>query len=107
VKRTRHKAPTFFTENRGLYTSVPSRMASINRTAFRAYKGRLISIGLTYPSDYPKDPKLCKKHLEALHKRLKRMYGPSPASGEWGSSREGSLALSRAPLRASFLRLSS
>jgi hypothetical protein len=87
VKRTRHKASTFFTENRGLYTSVPSRMASINRTAFRAYKGRLISIGLTYPSDYPKDPKLCKKHLEALHKRLKRMYGPSPASGDWGSSR--------------------
>ena len=81
MKRTRHKAPTFFTENRGLYTSVLSRMASINRTAFRAYKGRLTSIGLTYPSDYPKDPKLCKKHLEALHKYLKRMYGPF--SGFW------------------------
>jgi hypothetical protein len=56
-------------------------MASINPTAFRAYKGRLVSIGLTYPSDYPEDPKLCKKHLEALHKRLKRMYGPF--SGFW------------------------
>jgi hypothetical protein len=56
-------------------------MASINRTAFRAYKGRLISIGLSYPSEYPEDPKLCKRHLEALHKRLKRTYGPF--SGFW------------------------
>jgi hypothetical protein len=58
-----------------------SRMASINRTAFRAYKGRLISIGLTYPSEYPEDPKLCKRHLEALRKRLTRMYGEF--SGLW------------------------
>jgi hypothetical protein len=53
-----------------------SRMASINRTVFRAYKGRVISLGLTYPSEYPEDPKLCKRHLEALRKRLTRMYGP-------------------------------
>jgi hypothetical protein len=57
------------------------KLASINRTAFRAYKGRLISVGLTYPSEYPEDPELCKRHLEALHKRLKRTYGPF--SGFW------------------------
>jgi hypothetical protein len=51
------------------------RMASINRTAFRDYEGRLISIGLSYPSEYPQDPKLCKKHLEALRKSLKRRFG--------------------------------
>src|SRR5215212_1768510 len=51
------------------------KIASINRTAFRAYKGRLISLGLTYPHEWPEDPKLCKRHLEALRKRLTRMYG--------------------------------
>src|ERR671932_2101609 len=45
------------------------RLASINRKAFEAYRGRLISVGLTYPREYPEDPKLCKRHLEALHKR--------------------------------------
>ncbi len=57
------------------------RMASINRTAFRAYEGRLISLGLTYPTEYPEDPKQCKRHLEALRKRLTRAYGPF--SGFW------------------------
>ena len=59
------------------------RMASINRSAFRNYEGRVFSVTLTYPSDYPQDPKLCKKHLEALHKRLKRTYGLF--SGFWRS----------------------
>jgi hypothetical protein len=67
--------------SRGSRRNLLRRLASINRTAFRACMGRLISIGLTYPSDYPEDPKLCKKHLEALRKRLKRMYGPF--SGFW------------------------
>ena len=57
------------------------KLASINRTVFRAYEGRLVSITLTYPSEYPQDPKLCKTHLEALRKRLKRTYGPF--SGYW------------------------
>ena len=50
-------------------------MASINRTAFRAYKGRVFSITLTYPHEWPGDTEACKKHLKALRKRLKRMYG--------------------------------
>jgi hypothetical protein len=55
-------------------------MASINRTAFRAYEGRVFSVTLTYPSEYSEDLKLCKRHLEeALHKRLKRTYGPFSA----------------------------
>jgi hypothetical protein len=56
-------------------------MASINRTAFRAYKGSLISIGLTYPNEWPENAEACKGHLKALYKRLKRMYGPF--SGFW------------------------
>ena len=46
------------------------RLASINRTAFRAYEGRLISVTLTYPKEYPEDPEACKRHLKALRKRL-------------------------------------
>jgi hypothetical protein len=67
--------------SRGSRKNLLTRMASIDRTAFRAYKGHLISIGLTYPHEYPEDPKLCKRHLEALRKRLTRMYGPF--SGFW------------------------
>ena len=33
------------------------RLASINRSAFRAFKGRLISITLTYPHEYPENPR--------------------------------------------------
>lgn len=58
-----------------------SRMASINRTAFRAYKGRLISVTLTYPHEWPEDAQRCKRHLKALYKRLKRTYGEF--SGFW------------------------
>jgi hypothetical protein len=50
------------------------RLASINRSAFKAFKGRLISITLTYPHEYPKDPEVCKNHLKALRKRLQREY---------------------------------
>jgi hypothetical protein len=50
------------------------RLASINRRAFRAFKGRLIFVTLTYPKQYPEDPELCKNHLKALRKRLERRY---------------------------------
>ena len=51
------------------------KFASINRTAFRAYKGRMFSLTLTYPHAYPEDPEICKRHLKALHKRIKRRFG--------------------------------
>jgi hypothetical protein len=50
------------------------RLASINRSAFRAFKGRFIFVTLTYPKHYPEDPELCKRHLKALRKRLQREY---------------------------------
>jgi hypothetical protein len=50
------------------------RLASINRNAFRAFKGRMIFVTLTYPHVYPEDPELCKRHLKALRKRLQREY---------------------------------
>ena len=49
--------------SRGSRRNLLLRLASINRRAFRAFKGRLISITLTYPHEYPEDPELCKKHL--------------------------------------------
>jgi hypothetical protein len=51
------------------------RLASINRSAFRAFKGRIIFVTLTYPHEYPEDPNFCKGHLKALRKRLQREYG--------------------------------
>jgi hypothetical protein len=48
------------------------RLASINRRAFRAFKGRMIFVTLTYPHEYPEDPEVCKNHLKDLRKRLQR-----------------------------------
>jgi len=48
------------------------RLAGINRRAFRAFKGRMIFVTLTYPHEYPEDPEVCKNHLKALRKRLQR-----------------------------------
>jgi hypothetical protein len=65
------------------------RLASINRRAFRAFKGRLISITLTYPHEYPEDPELCKGHLKALRKRLQREYGSFAAFWRLGIQLRG------------------
>jgi hypothetical protein len=65
------------------------RFASINRTAFRAFEGRLLFITLTYPTAYPEDPDLCKKHLEAFGKRLEREYGALGTIWRMGIQRRG------------------
>ena len=57
------------------------RMASINHTAFRSYQGRVFSVTLTYPGEYPEDSEPCKRHLEALRKRIQRRFGEF--SGFW------------------------
>jgi hypothetical protein len=49
-------------------TNFLRRLASINRSAFRAFRGRMIFVTLTYPKQYPEDPALCKRHLKALRK---------------------------------------
>jgi hypothetical protein len=67
------------------------RLASINRRAFRAFKGRLISITLTYPHEYPEDPELCKNHLKTLRKRLQRKYGDFAAFWRLGIQKRGVL----------------
>ena len=64
-------------------------LASINRGAFRASKGRLISITLTYPHIYPDDPKVCKDHLRAFQKRLQRKYGAFAAFWRMGIQKRG------------------
>lgn len=50
------------------------RLASINRSAFRTFRGRIIFVTLTYPHEYPEDPEQCKRHLKALRKRLQREF---------------------------------
>src|SRR5215211_7369436 len=51
------------------------RLASINRTAFKTFSGRMIFVTLTYPHEYPEDPEVCKNHLKALRRRLQREFG--------------------------------
>src|SRR5918997_186135 len=65
------------------------RLASINRRAFRAFKGRLISITLTYPHEYPEDPELCKRHLKAFRKRLQRKFGDFAGFWRMGIQKRG------------------
>jgi hypothetical protein len=65
------------------------RLASINRSAFRAFKGRMIFVTLTYPGEYPQDPEICKNHLKALRKRLQREYGSFAAFWRLGIQRRG------------------
>jgi hypothetical protein len=65
------------------------RFASINSTAFNAFKGRLVSITLTYPSEYPEDPEVCKGHLKAFRKRLQRKYGRFAAFWRMGIQERG------------------
>jgi hypothetical protein len=75
--------------SRASRTNLLRRLASINRRAFRAFKGRLISITLTYPHEYPEDPELCKNHLKALRKRLQRKYGDFAAFWRLGIQQRG------------------
>jgi hypothetical protein len=67
------------------------RLASINRAAFMAFKGRLISITLTYPHEYPDDPEVCKNHLKALRKRLQRKFGDFAGFWRIGIQKRGAL----------------
>ncbi len=65
------------------------RLASINRTAFRGFKGRVVCATLTYPHEWPRDPDTCRRHLRALHKRLKRRFGVFAGFWRMGIQRRG------------------
>ena len=75
--------------SRASRTNLPRRLASINRSAFRAFRGRIIFVTLTYPKQYPADPELCKRHLKALRKRLQREYGSFATFWRMGIQRRG------------------
>jgi hypothetical protein len=75
--------------SRASRTNLLRRLASINRRAFRAFKGRLISITLTYPHEYPEDPELCKNHLKALRRRLQRKFGEFAGFWRMGIQKRG------------------
>jgi len=65
------------------------RLASINRRAFRAFKGKMIFVTLTYPKQYPEDPELCKRHLKALRRRLQREFGEFAGFWRMGIQKRG------------------
>jgi hypothetical protein len=65
------------------------RLASINRRAFRVFKGRMIFVTLTYPREYPEYPARCKGHLKALRKRLQRELGTFAAFWRLGIQQRG------------------
>src|SRR5919112_4680758 len=67
--------------SRGSRRNLLRRLASINRSAFREYEGRVFAITLTYPHEWPEDTEACKGHLKALRKRLTREFGEF--SGFW------------------------
>ena len=71
-------------------TNLLRRLASINRGAFKAFKGRMIFVTLTYPGEYPQDPVVCKRHLKALRKRLQREYKSFAAFWRMGIQMRGS-----------------
>ena len=75
--------------SRASRTNLLRRLASINRSAFRTFKGRIVFVTLTYPDEYPKDPELCKRHLKAFRKRLQRMYGSFAAYWRMGIQKRG------------------
>ena len=78
------------------------RLASINRSAFRAFRGRMIFVTLTYPKQYPDDPELCKNHLKALRKRIQRKFKPFAAFWRLGIQTERGVAFPPAPVRGIF-----
>jgi hypothetical protein len=65
------------------------RLASINRRAFKAFKGRMIFVTLTYPKHYPEEPEVCKNHLKGLRRRLQRKFGEFAAFWRLGIQRRG------------------
>jgi hypothetical protein len=75
--------------SRASRTNLLRRLASINRGAFKAFKGRMIFVTLTYPKQYQEDPELCKRHLKALRKRLQREFEPFAAFWRMGIQKRG------------------
>jgi hypothetical protein len=65
------------------------RLAAINRTAFRAFEGKVYFLTLTYPKQFPDDPEPCKRHLKAFLKRLERRYGTFAAFWRLGIQKRG------------------
>jgi hypothetical protein len=75
--------------SRASRTNLLRRLASINRGTFKAFKGRIIFVTLTYPHVYPEDPEQCKGHLKALRKRIQREYGSFAAFWRLGIQQRG------------------
>ena len=82
----RDKVRGFFKASR---RNLLRRLASLDRIAFRAFKGRVLFVTLTYPHVWSEDPGVCKGHLQAFRKRLQREYGPFAAFWRLGIQQRG------------------
>jgi hypothetical protein len=83
---TRDKVRGF---SRASRTYLLRRLASINRSAFKDFRGRIIFVTLTSPHEWPEEPELCKRHLKALRKRLQREFEPFAAFWRLGIQQRG------------------
>ncbi len=61
-------------------------LASIDYTTF---EGKIYYLTLTYADIWPEDPQICKRHLEALRKRLQRKFGNFSGFWRLGVQRRG------------------
>jgi hypothetical protein len=75
--------------SRASRTNLFRRLVIINRSAFRAFRRRIIFVTLTYPHDYPEDPEVCKNHLKALRRRLQRKFGDFAGFWRLGIQKRG------------------
>jgi len=75
--------------SRASRTNLLRRLASINRGTFKAFKGRIIFVTLTYPGEWQEDTEVCKRHLKALRKRLHREYESFAAFWRLGIQKRG------------------
>ncbi len=68
------------------------RFATINRVAFREFKGRVYFVTVTCPGEgSSEDPAACKMHLKALRKRLERKFGEFAGFWRMGIQQRGAL----------------
>jgi hypothetical protein len=74
--------------SRSSRTNLLRRLASINRSAFRAFKGRIIFVTLTYPSITQRTPNSARDTSKRSESAFRGGSGPSLLSGDWAYSRE-------------------
>ena len=82
---TRDKITGFSRTSR---TNLLRRLASINRTAFKAFRGRMIFVTLTYPTNILTIPNSANDTSKRSESAFRGSTSHSPPSGGWAYRRE-------------------